>query len=79
MRGIGDRWLAGETVEGVAFGHHGRVQIVGGALDGQQGWVALLMSLGGDPVYLVSLAGGGHVRLPQSRLRPAETHDGGAG
>jgi hypothetical protein len=72
IRGQGDRWLAGEPVEGVQFEHHAQVEIAAGALDGRRGTVALLMSLGADPLYLVQLTGGGgDVRVRQAALRRA--------
>lgn len=70
-RGLGDRWLAGERVDGVAFEHGAEVEITRGRHAGQRGSVALLMDLGGDPLYLVDL-GEGAVRVRQSELRRAE-------
>ena len=72
MKGSGDRWLAGETVEGVAFAHGARVEVAGGALDGRRGRIALLIALGADPAYLVTLDGGGDVRVRQSSLSATE-------
>lgn len=70
--GAGDRWLAGLPVPGVAFAHHARVAVVRGPHDGRSGRVALLMLLGDDPLYLVTLDGGvGEVRLRQSALAPS--------
>lgn len=72
IRGQGDRWLAGERVQGVDFEHHAPVAIAAGALAGRRGSVALLMGLGDDPLYLVQLSGGGgDVRVRQSALRRA--------
>ena len=72
MRGVGDRWLAGEAVDGVTFGHGARVEVAGGAHDGRRGTIALLLSLGADPAYLVALDGGGDARVRQSALAAAE-------
>ncbi|MEO6526165.1 MAG: hypothetical protein ABIP93_06040 [Gemmatimonadaceae bacterium] len=70
MRGQGDRWLAGEPVDGVQFEHHASVEIIGGSLDGRTGCILLLLNLQADPVYLVALsAGAGEVRVRQSAMR----------
>ena len=69
MRGVGDRWLAGEQVPGVQFGHHDAVEVAGGAHDGARGVIALLIALSPEPRYLVTLGATGDVRLAQSRLR----------
>lgn len=70
-RGAGDRWLAGEAVEGVQFGQHAAVEVAGGRHAGARGRVALLLALGDDPLYLVSLADGqGDARVRQSSLLP---------
>ena len=71
IRGTGDRWLAGEPVDGVSLALHQAVEIVGGPADGQRGTVALLMGLTPEPSYLVTLEAGGDVRVRQSFLRPA--------
>jgi hypothetical protein len=71
MRGVGDRWLAGEPVDGVRFAHHDRVEITGGALDGARGTIALLVGLVPEPSYLVSRGAAGDVKVRQSSLRPA--------
>src|SRR5690606_33005515 len=52
-RGAGDRWLAGEPVDGVRFGHHEAVVVTAGPWAGRVGRVALLLTLGDDPLYLV--------------------------
>lgn len=71
QRGVGDRWLAGERVEGVSFAHHQAVLVADGVHSGQRGVVLLLMVVSPEPRYLVRLTGGaGDVRLPQSALRP---------
>lgn len=70
MRGVGDRWLAGEPVDGVAFPHLAPVQVAAGARAGARGHIALLLALRPEPVYLVTLDGGaGDVRVAQSGLR----------
>jgi hypothetical protein len=71
MRGAGDRWLAGEAIEGVTFGLHDRVQVVGGTFDGAVGSIALLIGLSPEPSYLVSLGERGDVRVRQAELHPA--------
>jgi hypothetical protein len=67
--GTGDRWMAGEAIPGVAFAMHARVRIVGGSRDGQTGSVALLVGLAPEPGYLVTLDGGGDLKVRQSALR----------
>lgn len=70
-RGAGDRWLAGEAVDGVRYGHHAAVAVTAGRHAGARGRIALLLSLGDDPLYLVLLADGqGEARVRQSALRP---------
>ena len=70
IRGQGDRWLAGERVDGVEFEQYAPVQITGGPYAGQTGSVALLLNLQADPLYVVSLpSGAGDVRVRQSALR----------
>lgn len=72
-RGVGDRWLAGEPVPGVAFEQHTSVGIVGGRHHGDEGIVILLMALGDDPLYLVRLRSTiGEIRVRQSSLRHSE-------
>ena len=69
-RGAGDRWLAGEPVDDVAFAHHSEVEFAGGRFDGARGRVELLMALAPEPQYLVALAdGSGTVKVRQSSLR----------
>ena len=51
VRGLGDRWLAGEAIEGVEFAHGAAVV----APDGRTGSILLLMSGPPDPLYLVEL------------------------
>lgn len=70
-RGAGDRWLAGEMVDGVRFGLHAAVEVAAGRHTGARGRVALLLAVGDDPLYLVSLADDqGDARVRQSSLRP---------
>lgn len=70
--GIGDRWLRGEAVPGVAFALHDRVAIAGGSRDGQVGTVALLLAVAPHPLYLVTLDdGAGELKVRQSSLRLA--------
>jgi hypothetical protein len=70
IRGQGDRWLAGEPIQGVQFEHNAPVEIVGGPHAGQTGSVAFLMNLDADPLYLVELGtGAGDIRVRQSSLR----------
>ena len=72
VRGVGDRWLAGETIAGVTFAHHQAVTLAGGANDGEAGIVVLLMAVTPEPRYLVRLASGARdVRVRQSDLHAA--------
>jgi hypothetical protein len=68
--GVGDRWLEGEAVEGVRFGHKQPVEIVGGSRDGQRGRILLLIALEPEPTYLVMLEIGAELRVRQSALAP---------
>jgi transcription antitermination factor NusG len=70
LRGQGDRWLAGEPVEGVEFEQHASVELISGPFAGRIGSIVLLMNLEADPVYLVALGvGAGEVRVRQSAMR----------
>ena len=70
--GLGDRWLRGEPLPGVAFAQHARVTITGGSRDGQTGAVLLLLAVAPEPLYLVALDhGAGDLKVRQSALRPA--------
>ena len=70
LRGIGDRWLAGEAIPGVTFGHNEAVEITKGEHEGHAGAVILLMALHPEPRYLVQLREGRRdVRVSQSALR----------
>ena len=69
-RGLGDRWLAGDAIEGVLFAHHEAVSIVEGPHSGESGPIVLLMGIRPQPTYLVELGSGrGTVRVRQSELR----------
>ncbi|MDB4916459.1 MAG: hypothetical protein JWM95_4103 [Gemmatimonadetes bacterium] len=68
--GAGDRWLNGESLEGIAFGPSAAVVVIAGRYEGQRGRVVLLASLGTNPVYIVKLGSGiGDVRVQQSQLQ----------
>jgi hypothetical protein len=70
VRGIGDRWLAGEAIDGVAFQRHDPVGIVGGRHEGQTGRIELLMNVEPEARYLVKLDDGERlVPVNQSALR----------
>jgi hypothetical protein len=69
LRGLGDRWLAGDAVDGVAFLQHARVSVIAGARLGAHGTVMLLLDLEPEPVYLVALDSGSDVKVRQSSLR----------
>lgn len=66
--GVGDRWLAGERIPDVAFALNDPVRLTAGARAGQAGVIALLVALAPEPLYLVTLAEGKHVRVRQSAL-----------
>lgn len=71
-RGVGDRWMAGERIPGVAFAQHDGVQITEGPHAGRAGRVLLLAAPPPAAAYLVELEGvGAPVRLLQAALRPA--------
>jgi hypothetical protein len=69
LRGLGDRWLAGEAVDGIAFLQHARVSIAAGPRLGAHGTVALLLDVTPEPTYLVRLDSGADIRARQSSLR----------
>ena len=72
-RGLGDRWLAGEAIDGVLFARHDPVAIVDGPNSGESGSIVLLMGIRPQPTYLVELGSGrGSVRARQSELSAAE-------
>lgn len=77
LRGIGDRWLAGERIEGVLFGRGDTVSIAGGERAGERGTIVLLLDLAPEPLYLVELAAGRRdLKVRQSALRPPELTGG---
>jgi len=53
--GLGDRWLGGERLPGVAFAHYDTVRVVAGPHAGAQGRVLLLVTPPPEPSYLVHL------------------------
>ncbi|HEU4560339.1 MAG TPA: hypothetical protein VFS20_20990 [Longimicrobium sp.] len=72
-RGLGDRWLKGDAIEGVLFARHDAVSIIGGPNSGDSGSIVLLMGVRPQPTYLVELGSGrGSVRVRQAELRAAE-------
>ena len=68
LRGVGDRWMAGEPVPGVQFGMREAVEITGGPRTGERGTVLLLVDVAAEPVYFVELPVGAVVRVRQSQL-----------
>ena len=72
-RGAGDRWLAGQAVDGVAFALHDPVRVTGGRFAGKAGSISLLLAIEPEPVYLVRLEaalGDARVRQSDLALRP---------
>ena len=67
--GLGDRWLAGEPVAGVAFAPHQRVALVRGARAGEQGTVLLLVAMRPEALYHVRADAGDELHVRQSALR----------
>jgi hypothetical protein len=53
--GLGDRWLGGERIPGVAFAHYDTVRVVAGPHAGGEGRVLLLVTPPPEPTYLVHL------------------------
>ena len=70
MRGLGDRWLDGEKIDGVVFGFGDAVGVVDGRATERLGRVRLLLGPPPNPVYLVELDDGVSVRVRQESLRP---------
>lgn len=67
--GLGDRWLAGEPIDGVNFGPGDAVLVRTGRATGGIGRVRLLLGPPPDPRYLVEPGdGGAAVRVRQSEL-----------
>lgn len=72
-RGLGDRWLAGDAIEGVTFALHDTVSIVEGPYSGERGAIVLLTGIRPQATYLVELGSGrGTVRVRQAELRARE-------
>lgn len=69
-RGIGDRWLAGEPIDGVAFAQNDAVRVREGRHAGRTGRVLLLADAPPSTAYLVDLGDGRPARLPQGALEP---------
>jgi len=70
MRGLGDRWLAGERIDGVSFQRHDAVEVMMGRYEGEAGRIELLMDLEPEARYLVKLASEERmVPVTQSSLR----------
>ena len=69
--GAGDRWLAGEAVDGVRFALGDAVRVNDGRYAEERGTVALLLALAPEPLYLVRLQRGEPVRVRQSALDSA--------
>ncbi len=73
IRGLGDRWLAGQAVPGVAFAQNDSVVIHVGPHAGEGGAIVMLVGVEPEPVYLIELGSGrGDVRVRQSGLRAVE-------
>lgn len=72
VKGAGDRWLAGENVDGVTFARHDVVRFTSGSRAGATGVIELLVALAPEPQYLIVMHDGGNVRAPQSVLEPCE-------
>lgn len=70
-RGLGDRWLAGERIDGVAFAQNDAVRVREGRHAGRLGRVLLLADAPPAAAYLVDLGDGRPARLAQSALDPA--------
>ena len=68
--GIGDRWLAGERLDGVRYNARDEVEVLIGKREGERGVVLLLIAIEPEPAYLVEIRAA-RVRLLQSALRPA--------
>ncbi len=66
--GLGDRWMAGEPLPGVAFAQHDAVELTAGPHVGRRGTIALLLAVSPEPSYLGALDGGGDVRARQGEL-----------
>ena len=72
VRGIGDRWMAGDEIPGVTFALNDEVAILEGPNAGEGGAIIFLVALRPEPLYLVERGSGkGDVRVRQSALRRA--------
>lgn len=71
ISGLGDRWLAGEHMDGVDFGPGDAVKVGSGRGSGGMGRVRLLLGPGPDPRFLVELVDGTTVKVRQSDLEHA--------
>ena len=58
-------WVNGEPLDGVALPYNCRVQIIGGPLAGQTGWLVAVGEIGVDPLYTVELES----REPDAEVR----------
>jgi hypothetical protein len=71
-RGLGDRWMAGESIPGVAFALHDPVHVADGPHAGRAGRVLLLAAPPPRTAYLIAVDGAdAPVRVPQAALRAA--------
>lgn len=66
--GLGDRWLAGETIDGIDFGPGDAVSVPVGRGAGGIGRVRLLLGPPPDPRFVVELMDGSTVKVRQSEL-----------
>lgn len=70
IRGLGDRWLAGEAIDGVVFQRHDSVEVLTGRFEGEHGRIELLMDVEPEARYLVKVATSERlVPIAQSALR----------
>jgi hypothetical protein len=70
LRGVGDRWLAGEKLAGVRFAQNDAVEIIAGPETGACGAIILLLGIESEPLYLIELGSGrGDRKVRQSALR----------
>ena len=70
-RGLGDRWLAGEAIDGVDFAPSDAVAVRDGRHAGRAGRVLLLASAPPNPLYLVDVGEARPARVAQDALAPA--------
>ena len=69
-QGLGDRWLAGEAIEGVRFAQGDRVRVRDGRHAGRDGRILLLADAPPHVAYLVEFGDARPARLPQAALEP---------